>query len=149
MEADGRSPQGSVTNGTTQHITELAMKKYLIPRISGALTLTVFAPSILLAGPGPRTPGTADNPEPRRIYDIASRNFIDNPDYREPAPARQSTKPSVRFREPSRVYNPMTQQFEDPPVYRTPANAREPGNFAPRSTRKRALAPSEARTSPR
>lgn len=125
------------------------MRKYLIPCISGSLALTIFVPSLLLAGPGPRTPDTTANPEPRRIYDIGSRNFIDNPDYREPAPVRQTAKPSARVREPSRVYNPMTQQFESKPLYRTPANAKEPGNDNSTSSRKRGTSPDYTRTSPR
>ena len=74
----------------------------------------------------PRRLEPANNPEPYRIYDLASRNFIKNPDYRESVrlkrPAKQSVKRGVD--EPQRVYNPMTQQFEDNRGVREPVSRR-------------------------
>jgi len=74
----------------------------------------------------PRRPEPANNPEPYRIYDLASRNFIKNPDYREPVRVKRLAKQSVKrgVDEPQRVYNPMTQQFEDSRGVREPVSRR-------------------------
>jgi hypothetical protein len=96
------------------------MKLRLIPRIVGALALMAFVPPCVLAGPG--RPDAPSNSEPRRIYDIRSRNFIDNPDYREPASVKRKVQWSRGADQLPRYYNPMTQQFEGAPVYRTPAS---------------------------
>jgi hypothetical protein len=120
------------------------MKINLFACIIGILALVVVIPSSAFAGP--RQPVSTDNPEPHRIYDIASRNFIDNPDYREPARTKRTAKPRGRTAEPRRVYNPMTRQFEDDPNVRAPASVRERGRSGPGSSRKRSSSPSETGT---
>lgn len=97
------------------------MKLKLIPSFVSAAALMAFISTTVFAGPGPAVP------EPRRIYDLGSRNFIDNPDYRAPAAAPKRNPRWVqqwneRSSEPRRTYNLMTQQFEEPPIYRTPAS---------------------------
>jgi hypothetical protein len=92
------------------------MKRSLFPKILGALVIATLVPVKLLAGPGGKNAG----PEPWRIYDLASRNVIKNPDYREPAREGRATAPRVRATKDSRYYNPQTQQFEDTENVRAP-----------------------------
>jgi hypothetical protein len=97
------------------------MKRNLFPCIIAALA--VFLSSCGTAGS--RRHFSSDNSEPRRIYDLGSRNVIENPDYREPAPVkRTATKRASRSSEPRRVYDPLKQQFEDPNI-RQPASSRD------------------------
>jgi hypothetical protein len=97
------------------------MKRNLLPCIVAAFAVLLSS----CATPGPRRHVSSDNPEPWRIYDLGSRNVIENPDYREPAPVkRTATKRAERSTEPRRVYNPMTQQFENDPNVRQPASSR-------------------------
>lgn len=85
------------------------MRTKLIRKGIVAIALSVFVPLLANAGPGSR--------EPRRIYDIGSRNIIDNPDYREPAPRKPAVRSDRRSKEPQRVYSIQSQQFEDNPKY--------------------------------
>jgi hypothetical protein len=79
------------------------------------LSLAALLTSNVLAGPGPV--GSSAKTEPERIYDLATRNFIANPAYHEPAPMRQVTRPAGRAAEPRRVYNIGTRNFEPNPSY--------------------------------
>jgi len=97
------------------------MKTNLLSYIVGA-ALAAFISSSVLAEP--RRPVSADNPEPFRIYDLGSRNVINNPDYREPARVKRTTKRVIRATEPRRIYNPATQQFEDSRAFREPVSRR-------------------------
>jgi len=99
------------------------MKTNLRSRVVGALALATLIPlSLLLAVPRQAT--ATDNPEPRRIYDIASGNFIDNPDYRELA--KHVVKSNEQTTEPRRVNNPVTEQLEANSDYRTPGSLHVP-----------------------
>jgi hypothetical protein len=100
---------------------EFAMKTNLLPSIVGT-AVAAFISSGALAEP--RQPVSAENPEPYRIYDLGSRNVINNPDYREPTRVKPMTKRVKRATEPDRVYNPMSQQFDDSPEIRQPRSRR-------------------------
>jgi hypothetical protein len=92
------------------------MRKNPLPYIAAGLA--VFISSCATAGP--RRSISSGDSEPWRIYDLGSRNFINNPDYRKSAPVKWTTKRARQSTEPRRVYNPMTQQFEDSAEIREP-----------------------------
>ena len=100
---------------TTLATDKPATKHHLT--VGNASTARKFTP--------PATTGrerTSTNTEPDRIYDLRTRNFIDNPDYHEPprpAPAKQSG----RATEPRWIFNARTRNFEINPDYRDPAGA--------------------------
>jgi hypothetical protein len=88
-----------------------------------SIAFAAFFSSSVLAEAG--RPEPAGNPEPYRIYDLGSRNVINNPDYRAPARVKPKAKRRVnRADDPQRIYNPMTQQFEDSRSIREPVSRR-------------------------
>lgn len=106
------------------------MKTNLFPYLITTVSLAAFIPAMVFAGP--------NNPEPRRIYDIASGNVIDNPSYHKPARKERGVRSEEKTTEPRRIYDIATRQFEDNPDYRDPAavNQTNPRLGRARSPRK-------------
>ena len=102
----------SIERRSTMRASGRVVKTNQFPFVVG-IAILAFSTSSILAEP--RRPEPAGKPEPYRIYDLASRNVIKNPDYREPVRAKRPAKKRVKISgdEQERIYTPMTQQFED------------------------------------
>lgn len=75
--------------------------------------------------------------EPQRIFDLESGNFIDNPDYREPAAEVRAAHTNPPYHEPRRIYDLEKKEFVNNPDYHEPASShvsspQRPANYEPR-----------------
>lgn len=104
----------------------LDMKTKSVLRAITVLPIAMLLSSNALADPVSRPVSTKSRAgqrvvEPRRIYDLESGNFIDNPDYHAPAVVKQAARSMKAVGEPRRIYDLRSRNFIDNPDYHAPA----------------------------
>lgn len=111
----------------TNHQATLTMKLTSLLRHLSVLPAMMLLTTVTYAG---------STQEPRRIFDLESGNFIDNPDYHESAAEVRAARTNPPYHEPRRVYDLEKKQFVENPDYHEPVvqapAPKRPANYEPR-----------------